>query len=84
MVMTLDQIKGMNLKAGDPIELTINSSTSEECVRYVDMVYFYEIKEETLIYYSSKEILKGNSQEGSRSGYPIWKIGEIRKLEYAD
>ena len=96
MTITLDQLKGMNLQVGEPIELEFNTSISAkgekepENKNYTRLGYFVKI---------TKEKFKDDGMDASRlwmtqeqgSPYPEYEKGfymhyieKVRRLKYAD
>jgi len=83
MTITLDQLKGMNLQVGEPIEMTIDDS---EIGPFNEMVYFKGIQESK----SSNELvwmsLYGNriANEMNQAKTSLNIIEKVRRLKYAD
>lgn len=87
--ITLEQIEGMNISVGTPIELIFEHFKGESLVK--KLVYFNGItkvgfgvdsplSEDALVY---KERL-GDSNLPKRSTYPLSQIDEIRVLKYQE
>ena len=95
MTITLDQLKGMNLQVGEPIELEINSKISASGLiklkgnkPWKELGYFEEINEDekypSIKYFQNTGNYWNTNEPTEIKSQMVIGLEKVRRLKYAD